>query len=159
MSITSYLNWEETRWSSEQIYYEWSSYTWHAGVPAAVSLWPVILCMGIFHVLFCHKKVILKAMAFQHCIYACFVCLCVGWKRIYKGRGTGKAIKSLAFTGTVLRTKNLTRLGDAEYLHTQTSLSLSLSSSRGPLLCFLSYSWFCSSPFFCKALCVKNICN
>lgn len=144
--------------------------TWHAGFSAAVRPWPTILCMRIFHVLFRHKKVTLKGMALQHCIYFSFVCLCVGWKEIYKGRGTGNAIKSLAFTRDVLRTKNLTRLGASEVpadTHKHARTHLSLEPLRGPLLYFLSHS-ACGirdfiPVFFCKALCVryaiKSVCE
>lgn len=72
-------------------------------------------------------------------LYLHLLCLlvCRMKRGIYKGRGTGNAIKSLAFTGAVLRTKNLTRLGAAEVpadTHRQFALSLSLVTERSSAL-------------------------
>lgn len=83
--------------------------------------------MEILPVLLWKKRVTPKVMAFQHCIYTCFVCsrvcACVCGKKkgdvlgVYKGGcETGEAIKSLAFTLAALPTKkkNVARLGAAE---------------------------------------------
>lgn len=109
----------------------------HQAVSSRIVVWK----FSLFFV--ATKKVTSKVMAFQHCIYTCFVCLCVWEKRrIYKGRETGEAIKSLAFTLTVLPTKNVTRLGAAEVpADRETSVvSLSFEPLRGPPLSMFSLS-------------------
>lgn len=70
--------------------------------------------------------------------------MCVGRKGIYKGCETGKAIKSLAFTLNVLRTKNVTRLGAAEVpADRETSVvSLSFEPLRGPPLSMFSLLFY-----------------
>lgn len=85
-----------------------------------------IVC-GNFSCSFLPQKGYIDGNGFSS-LYLHLLCLlvCVGWKGIYKGCGTGNAIKSLAFTGTVLRTKTLTRLGAAEVPADTQTLSLYL---------------------------------
>lgn len=86
-------------------------------------------------------------------LYLHLLCLLVCRMKGDKGRGTGNAIKSLAFTRTVLRTKKRTRLGAAEVpadtlarahkdaqarAHAPISTHLS-SAQRSSALCFPSH--------------------
>lgn len=86
------------------------------------------------------KRVTLKVMAFKHCIYTCFVCLCVGRKGTYKRMWNRESNQKSGLHSHCAANKNVTRLGAAEVpADRETSLSLSFEPLRGPPLWMFSF--------------------
>lgn len=99
-----------------------------------ITLCLVALCCGNFPCSFVAvKRVTLKVMAFQHCIYTCFVCLCVGRKGIYRGMWNREGNQTSGLHSHCAANKNAARLEAAEVpADRETFLPFSCEPLRGP---------------------------